>query len=104
VLRDAPTVEIECPTTVEVALHRSVSGSSLVALLVNHGTNQLAPRYVVRDVRPASNIGFMLAAAKDVKRAWSLRGGDVSWRQAEKGTEIVLAELAETDAVVIELE
>ena len=104
VLRDGPTVEVDCPTTVEVAFHRAASGGSLVALLVNHGTNQLSPRYVVREVRTVSNIVMRLAGVGRVKRAWSLRGGEVSLRRADGQTEVVLAGLAETDAVAMEWE
>jgi hypothetical protein len=104
VLRDGPTVEVDCPTTVEVAFHRAASGGSLVALLVNHETNQLSPRYVVREVRTVSNIVMRLAGVGRVKRAWSLRGGEVSLRRADGQTEVVLPGLAETDAVAMEWE
>ena len=100
---DALSVEVLCGATVEAAVRRALDGGSWVALFVNHGTNQLAPRYVVREVEPTFNVRARLPSVHDIRRAWSLQGGEVTTSEDESGSEVVLARLAEFDAVVVEL-
>ncbi len=97
------TVEVACGATVEAAARRTFDGGSWVVLFVNHGTNQLAPRYVVREVEPAFNVRARLPRVHGIRRAWSLQGGEVTKNEDESGSEVVLARLAEFDAIVIEL-
>ena len=95
-------VQTDCPSTVEIATHYDESRKTFLIFLVNQTSNQLYPD-PIRQVVPIKDLTVRLRVERKVKSVRSVTGRSVEYTKEKDSLSVVLSELKEWEAVIIEL-